>query len=87
MATDKTESAKTGHEKSGDAAKAANAVLKPSIAMPSTSTQIHGVDFNDYKSPITVQQLTAHFSRTGFQASNLGKAIDIINKMVYTWDI
>lgn len=70
---------------SKDASKAATAVLKPSIPMPSTSTQIRGIDFNDYtspKSPVTVKELTEHFMRTGFQASNLGKAIEIINNMV-----
>jgi hypothetical protein len=68
--------------KSGDAATAATAVLKPSIPMPSTSTKIRGVDFNEYKTPITVQQLSSHFLQTGFQATNLGKAIEIINNMV-----
>jgi hypothetical protein len=69
--------------KSGDAATAATAVLKASIPMPSTSTKIRGVDFNDYLStPITVAQLTSHFSRTGFQASSLSRAIEIINNMV-----
>jgi hypothetical protein len=70
-------------ERSSDAATAATAVLKHSIPMPSTSTQILGVDFNNYTtSPITVAQLTSHFSRTGFQASNLGRACEIINNMV-----
>jgi deoxyhypusine synthase len=69
--------------KTGDAAVAANAVLKPSIPMPSSSTQIRGVDFNEYsKSPITVKQLTSHFTRTGFQASSIGRAVEIINNMV-----
>jgi hypothetical protein len=68
--------------RSSDVTAAANAVLKPSIPMPSTSTKIRGVDFNDYTQPITVQQLTRHFSQTGFQASNLGRAIEIVNNMV-----
>lgn len=68
---------------STDAASAATAVLKPSVPMPSMSTKIRGVDFNDYLStPITVTQLTSHLSRTGFQASNLARAIEIINNMV-----
>jgi hypothetical protein len=72
-----------GSTDSTDAATAATAVLKPSVPMPSTSTKIRGVDFNDYLStPITVAQLTSHFSRTGFQASSLGRAIEIINNMV-----
>ena len=69
--------------KTGDAAVAANAVLKPSIPMPSSSTQIRGIDFNEYtKAPITVKQLTSHFTRTGFQASSIGRAVEIINNMV-----
>jgi hypothetical protein len=75
--TDKSTSATAN-----DVAAAAQAVLKPSVAMPSTSTQIHGVDFSDYTNNITVAQLTKHFSSTGFQASNLGRAIEIINNMV-----
>ena len=68
--------------KVGDAAVAANAVLKPSIPMPSTSTTIRGVDFNEYPKAITVKELTAHFSKTGFQATSIGRAIEIINNMV-----
>jgi hypothetical protein len=69
--------------KTGDAATAATAVLKPSIPMPPSSTKIRGVDFNDYKTtPITVQQMTSHLARTGFQASSLGRAVEIINNMV-----
>lgn len=72
-----------GEAKSEDATTAATAVLKPSIPMPSTSTKIRGVDFNNHThKPITVQQLTSHFTQTGFQATNLGKAIEIINNMV-----
>jgi hypothetical protein len=72
-------------KKTGDAATAATAVLKPSIPMPSTSTKIRGVDFNHYKTtPITVQQMTSHMARTGFQASSLGRAVEIINNMVYS---
>ena len=74
---------KLDNAKASDAANAAAAVLKPSILMPSTSTKIRGVDFNEYtNNPITVQQLTSHFLQTGFQASNLGRAIEIINNMV-----
>jgi hypothetical protein len=80
---------KVEDEHSRDMANLANAVLKPSIPMPSSSTQIRGVDFNDYLTPhyknaITVQQLTATFTRTGFQASNLGRAVEIINNMVHS---
>jgi hypothetical protein len=67
---------------SDDATKASAAVLKPSIPMPSTSTKIQGVDFNEYKKPITVQQITSHFLQTGFQATSIGRAIEIINNMV-----
>lgn len=68
---------------SKDAATAATAVLKPSISMPSTSTRIRGVDFNEFPQSITVEALTSSFARTGFQASNLAKAIEIVNNMVH----
>jgi deoxyhypusine synthase len=55
--------------------------------MPTTSTKIRGVDFSDYGANITVAQLTKHFSSTGFQASNLGRAIEIINNMVHSHQI
>jgi deoxyhypusine synthase len=70
-----------------DVAAAAQAVLKPSAPMPTTSTKIRGVDFSDYPANITVAQLTKHFSSTGFQASNLGRAIEIINNMVLSHQI
>jgi hypothetical protein len=71
--------------KESDAMIAANAVLKHSIPMPATSTRIRGVDFNDFSSssPITVRQLTSYFSQTGFQATSIGRAIEIINNMVH----
>jgi hypothetical protein len=65
-----------------DAATAATAVLKPSVSMPSTATRIRGIDFNEFKAPVTVQDLTSSFARTGFQASNLARAIEVINNMV-----
>ena len=66
-----------------DVVAAAQAVLKPSVPMPSSSIKIRGVDFSEYATqPITVAQLTKHFASTGFQASNLGRAIEIINNMV-----
>jgi len=66
-----------------DATTAATAVLKPSISMPSTSTRIRGIDFDQFKGPVTVQALTSSFATTGFQATNLAKAINVINNMVY----
>ena len=75
-------STKIDNAMSGDATTASTAVLKPSIPMPSRSTKIRGIDFNEYERPITVQQLTSHFLQTGFQATNLGRAIEIINNMV-----
>ena len=69
----------------GDATMAANAVLRHSVPMPSSATKIQGIDFNNYKdSPITVQQLASHLYQTGFQASNIGRAIEIINQMACT---
>jgi len=66
-----------------DVVAAAQAVLKPSVPMPSSSIRIRGIDFSEYATqPVTIAQLSKHFSSTGFQASNLGRAIEIINNMV-----
>ena len=65
-----------------DAQTAATAVLKPSISMPLTSTRIRGIDFNEFSQGVTIKALTSSFAKTGFQASNLAKAIEIVNNMV-----
>ncbi|GJN23376.1 hypothetical protein PR202_gb11020 [Eleusine coracana subsp. coracana] len=56
-------------------------VLKPSESLEeSRFTRIAGADFND--AGLGLEGLLASFASTGFQASNLGDAIDIVNQML-----
>lgn len=66
-------------------AKAVDAVLVQSAPMPEGSVKVKGIDFNDYAGrPITVDELVRNMTNMGFQASSLGKAIEIVDKM-RTW--
>jgi hypothetical protein len=57
-------------------------VLKPSESLDeSRFTRIAGADFND--PGLGLQGLLGSFASTGFQASNLGDAIDVVNQMVW----
>jgi len=56
-------------------------VLKPSESLDeSRFTRIAGADFND--PGLGLDGLLGSFASTGFQASNLGDAIDVVNQMV-----
>src|SRR5262245_29878776 len=67
-----------------DVTAVASAILKPSLPMPSASMQIRGIDFNEHlHESVSVARLTGTFARTGFQASSLARAIEIINNMVF----
>ncbi|KAJ1986646.1 Deoxyhypusine synthase [Dimargaris cristalligena] len=56
----------------------ADAVLVKSEAMPDSATVIKGYDFNQ---GVNYSALFETYLRTGFQATHLGRAIEIINKM------
>jgi deoxyhypusine synthase len=58
---------------------ASAAVLKPSDAVPDTSVSVQGPDF---EKDLSLQDLLSSYERIGFQANSLGKAIDIVNRMV-----
>ncbi|RUS29995.1 DHS-like NAD/FAD-binding domain-containing protein [Jimgerdemannia flammicorona] len=58
---------------------ATEAVLVQSMEMPAGSIKVHGPDFNR---DLSLHELLSSFNTMGFQASALGKAIDIVNKMV-----
>ena len=60
-------------------ADASAAILKPSDPIPEDAVTVEGPNFDD---PLTLQQLLDSYKRIGFQANSLGKAIDIVNKMV-----
>ncbi|BFZ59019.1 Deoxyhypusine synthase [Saitoella coloradoensis] len=64
-----------------DAAKAAAAVLVKSTPMPSDAKIIRGVDFEEEKTPITVQELMSRMPLIGFQGTALGRACEIVNEM------
>jgi len=56
-------------------------VLKPSESLDeSRFTRIAGADFND--PGLGLEGLLASLASTGFQASHLGDAIDVVNQMV-----
>ncbi|KAF3924493.1 hypothetical protein ABW21_db0208878 [Orbilia brochopaga] len=62
--------------------KAIDAVLVHSAPMPEGSVKVKGIDFNDFADkPITVNELVRGMSNMGFQASSLGKAVEIVDKM------
>lgn len=55
------------------------AVLKPSEPVPHSSISVVGPDFDQ---DISLDVLLRSYERIGFQANSLGKAIDIVNRMV-----
>ncbi|KAF3903571.1 hypothetical protein AA313_de0202722 [Arthrobotrys entomopaga] len=62
--------------------KAVEAVLVQSSPMPEGSVQVKGIDFNDYADrPITVDEMVRNMSNMGFQASSLGRAVEVVDKM------
>lgn len=58
---------------------ASAAVLKPSEPMPDFAVTVEGPNFDE---EISLQKLLGSYQRIGFQANSLGRAIDIVNKMV-----
>ena len=58
---------------------ASAAVLQHSEAVPDDVPHVKGPDLEQ---PFTLQSLLSDYERIGFQATSLGKAIEIVNKMV-----
>jgi deoxyhypusine synthase len=58
---------------------ASAAVLKPSDPIPDSAISVEGPDFEH---PLDLDALLASYKRIGFQAQSLGRAIEIVNKMV-----
>ncbi|QDS69914.1 Deoxyhypusine synthase [Venturia effusa] len=68
----------------GEAApsKATDAVLKPSEFSAADATEVDGVDFNNYVDRnVTVAELVDNMSTMGFQATSVGEAVKLVNKM------
>ena len=62
---------------------AADAVLVKSEAMPDDCGEtVKGYDFNN---GVNYHELLKSYGRSGFQATNFGKAVEEINKMVSYW--
>lgn len=58
---------------------ASAAVLQPSEPVPSDAVSVKGPNFEKSH---TLQDFLGTYSRIGFQAQSLGKAIEIVNNMV-----
>ena len=58
---------------------ASAAVLKPSEPVPEEAVAVQGPNFDERP---TLDSLLGSYERIGFQANSLGKAINIVNKMV-----
>lgn len=58
---------------------AKEAVLQQSSSLPEDTPIVTGYDFN---AGVDYAAIMASYRNSGFQATNLGKAIDEINKMV-----
>lgn len=58
---------------------ATSAVFQPSQPLPENAVPVQGPNFDE---PITLQNLLGSYERIGFQATSLGRAIEIVNKMV-----
>ena len=60
-------------------ADAAAAILLPSALVPDNAVYVEGPDFEQ---PQTLQSFLQSYERIGFQANSLGRAINVVNKMV-----
>lgn len=58
---------------------ASAAVLKPSDPVSEDAIPVKGPDFDQ---KLSLQEFLQSYKRIGFQANSLGKAIEIVNKMV-----
>lgn len=58
---------------------AAAAILLPSAPVPDTAVSVEGPDLEQ---PQTLQSFLRSYERIGFQANSLGRAINVVNKMV-----
>lgn len=65
--------------KSAEPSIAKEAVLVKSVQLPSGTPTVNGYDFNN---GVDYDQLFASYIQSGFQATNFGKAVEEINKMV-----
>lgn len=69
-----------GGEAKGVPASAAAAVLVRSEPLPEGATIVKGYDFSN--GPVDYNELLSSYAATGYQATNFGRAIDIVNGML-----
>lgn len=73
----------SGQNPNAPPVEATNAVLVPSDELPKDAQKVEEIDFNAFKGrPITVDDIMQSMGNMGFQASAMGDAVNIINKMV-----
>lgn len=58
---------------------ASSAVLKPSDPVPEDAVTVQGPNFDE---PLSLDAFLSSYERIGFQANHLGRAINVVNKMV-----
>jgi deoxyhypusine synthase len=58
---------------------ASAAVLQHSEPIPEYAVSVQGPNFDE---PLSLQDFLKSYERIGFQANSLGKAINIVNRMV-----
>ena len=68
---------------SSDLKKAKDAIFQPSqLEEGEAGLRVEGLQISESGGPITVEELASSFITTGFQATNLGLAIEEVNKML-----
>lgn len=59
-----------------------DAVLVRSEAMPEGSTVVRGYEFSGIGAQVDYHAMLRAYKSTGFQATNFGLAVDVVNEMV-----
>lgn len=60
-----------------------DAVLKASDPVPQDAVAVKGLDFDDFAGRnISVADMVSGMAKMGFQASNIGQAVEVIDEMV-----
>jgi deoxyhypusine synthase len=63
---------------------ASAAILQPSEPISECAVSVQGPNFDE---PLSLQDFLKSYERIGFQANSLGQAIDIVNRMVGSWNL
>ena len=73
-----------GHPVAAAPSQVADAVLKPSEALPEGfAEKVAGIDFDRHAGrDVTVDELVKGMANMGFQASSLGDAVKVVDQMV-----